>query len=371
MSRVDALINELAPGGVEFKALASLGRRNSGTAMTAARMRTIATVGGPVRIFAGGQTIADVAEDAVPAKDIIREPSIIVKSRGHVGFTYYERPFTHKAELWSYTLTDPIIDQKFVYYYLLTKVEQLQEIARATSVKLPQLGVRDTDTLRIPVPPLEVQREIVEILDRFTELDAELEAELEARLRQYAHYRDHFLALVDSARRVPMDELTEGIASGTNKSRTDDGRYPVYGSAGLLGYCDRPAFSGDALLVARVGAYAGRVYAVTGNFDVSDNTLVVRPTPEWNVRFAFHQLTRMDLNQYAVGGGQPLVTGGLLKRLEVPVPPLEEQVRIAEILDKFDALVNDLSIGLPAELNARRKQYEHYRDRLLTFREAA
>jgi type I restriction enzyme, S subunit len=123
LSRVDALINELASGGVEFKALASLGRRNAGTAMTAAKMKMIRAEDGPVRIFAGGQTIADVAEDAVPAKDIIREPSIIVKSRGRVGFTYYERPFTHKAELWSYTLTDPTIDQKFVYYYLLTKVE--------------------------------------------------------------------------------------------------------------------------------------------------------------------------------------------------------------------------------------------------------
>lgn len=79
----------------------------------------------------------------------------------------------------------------------------------------------------------------------------------------------------------------------------------------------------------------------------------------------------MNLNQYAVGGGQPLVTGGLLKGLKVPLPPLQEQERIAAILDRFDALVNDISIGLPAEIKARRQQYEHYRDRLLTFTEAA
>src|SRR4051812_19714561 len=135
MNRVDELMNALSPSEIDYMTLAHLGRRNSGTAMTAAKMKLIHAEGGPVRIFAGGQTIADVAEDAVPAKDIIREPSIIVKSRGNVGFTYYDRPFTHKAELWSYTLTHPSIDQKFVYYYLQTRVPELQKIARATSVK--------------------------------------------------------------------------------------------------------------------------------------------------------------------------------------------------------------------------------------------
>lgn len=79
----------------------------------------------------------------------------------------------------------------------------------------------------------------------------------------------------------------------------------------------------------------------------------------------------MRLNQYAVGGGQPLVTGKLIKALKVALPDVDEQRRIAGVLDKFDALVNDISIGLPAELAARRKQYDYYRDRLLTFKEAA
>ncbi|HEY5971999.1 MAG TPA: restriction endonuclease subunit S [Pseudoxanthomonas sp.] len=170
---------------------------------------------------------------------------------------------------------------------------------------------------------------------------------------------------------MTLGEITISIASGRNKQRASGGNYPVYGSTGLLGYSDEPAYSGDVLLVARVGANAGLVNAVGGGFDVSDNTLVVRPSSDWNVRFAFHQLTHMNLNQYAVGGGQPLVTGGLLKNLEVPLPSLEEQERIASILDKFDALVNDLSSGLPGEIEARRQQYAHYRDRLLTFKEAA
>ena len=198
MSRIDDLIAELCPEGVGFRFLADLGRRNSGTSITAEKMKALAVEGGDIRVFAGGQTVADVSEGVLPEKDIVRNTSIIVKSRGYIGFVYYDKPFTHKSELWSYTLVAPDIDQKFVYYYLLTKQNQLQELARATSVKLPQLAVRDTDSLKIPVPPLEVQREIVKNLDAFTELEAELEAELqaelEARQKQYQYYRDELLS---------------------------------------------------------------------------------------------------------------------------------------------------------------------------------
>lgn len=375
MSRVDELIAELAPDGVEYLPLASLGKRNKGTAITAARMKVLALEPGPVRVFAGGQTVADVREEAIPAKDIVRVPSIIVKSRGHIGFTYCELPFTHKSELWSYSIDATNVDQKFVYYYLLTQVEKLQAVARATSVKLPQLSVKDTDTLRIPVPPLEIQREIVRILDQFTqleaELQAELQAELEARRRQYEHYRQEALLPSAGWRSVPLSDLINGASSGRNKSRVDDGAFPVYGSTGQIASTDDPQYSDDALLIARVGANAGRVNVVSGLYDVSDNTLIVTPRDCWDLRFAFHQLTAMNLNQYAVGGGQPLVTGRLLKGLEVATPPLGEQREIASMLDTFDVLINDVSISLSAELAARRKQYEYYRDELVTFKELA
>jgi type I restriction enzyme S subunit len=164
-----------------------------------------------------------------------------------------------------------------------------------------------------------------------------------------------------------LDEITISIASGRNKTRSTEGVIPVYGSTGLIGFTKEAAYSGNVLLVARVGANAGRVNAVSGDFDVSDNTLIVRPNDAWNVRFAFHQLTHMNLNQYAVGGGQPLVTGGLLKSLKVPCPPINEQERIASVLDKFDALTNSITEGLPREIELRKKQYEHYRDLLLSF----
>jgi type I restriction enzyme S subunit len=164
-----------------------------------------------------------------------------------------------------------------------------------------------------------------------------------------------------------LGELTTSVASGRNKTRSAEGSIPVYGSTGLIGFTDEGAYSGDVLLVARVGANAGLVNTVSGTFDVSDNTLVLRPTAAWNLRFAFHQLTHMNLNQYAVGGGQPLVTGGLLKGLKIPLPPLQEQGRIAAILDKFDTLTDSINEGLPREVELRQKQYEYYRDLLFSF----
>lgn len=223
----------------------------------------------------------------------------------------------------------------------------------------------------VPAPPIEVQKEIVRILDTFTELEAELETELRARERQFDFYRDSLLTFADVAisRKLCISSLANRIASGSNKVRAATGAFPVFGSTGVIGYSDSPAYSGEVLLVARVGANAGKVNAASGEFDVSDNTLVISPNEEWDVRFAFHQLTHMNLNQYAVGGGQPLITGGLLKNLEVTVPPLQEQKRIASILDRFNALINDPSEGLRAELTSRGKQFQYYRDILLNFDE--
>lgn len=122
-------------------------------------------------------------------------------------------------------------------------------------------------------------------------------------------------------------------------------------------------------MVARVGANAGFVHRATGQYDVSDNTLIIKPKEGYDLSFAYYQLLNMKLNNLAVGGGQPLVTAGKMKQIKIPVPPLEEQERIVAILDCFDALCNDLTSGLPAEIEARRKQYEYYRDKLLTFKE--
>ena len=90
---------------------------------------------------------------------------------------------------------------------------------------------------------------------------------------------------------------------------------------------------------------------------------------EYNLKYVYYQLVNANLHQYAKGGGQPLVTAGQIKQIQIPIPSFPVQERIVAILDRFDALYNDLTSGLPAEIEARQKQYEYYRDKLLTFKE--
>ena len=122
-------------------------------------------------------------------------------------------------------------------------------------------------------------------------------------------------------------------------------------------------------MIARVGANAGFVQIAIGNYDVSDNTLIVDLKDGISLKFVYYQLSCMNLHQYAKGGGQPLITAGQIKHLEICVPTLEKQLEVVSILDRFDALCNDLTSGLPAEIEARKKQYEYYRDKLLDFKE--
>lgn len=395
MSRIDELIAELSPDGATFLELGTLGRRNKGTSITAAKMKILGLTPGPIRVFAGGRTVADVLEEAIPSKDIVRVPSIVVKSRGHIGFEYYERPFTHKSELWSYSLTSPQVDQRFVYYFLLTQIGKLQELARATSVKLPQLSVKDTDTLRIPVPPLKVQREIVRILDQFTQLEAELEAELEARRRQHAFYWASLLTPRADWLTTTVGEVAE-IFDGPHAtpkktlagpwylsiSSLKNGRFDLSESAHLgedefLRWTRRveprpgdTMFSYETRLgqaafwdtdePAALGRRMGLLRPRTAAIDPRFLTLVyLGPQFQELIRAKTVSGSTVDRIPIAHMAAWPIV-----------IPALNEQKRIVDVLDRFDALVNDLSIGLPAELAARRKQYEYYRDKLLTFEEA-
>lgn len=187
MSRIDDLVARLCPDGVEYKALGDVCVRQKGTPITAKRMKELDKPGAPVTIFAGGNTTAHVDFEDIPSKDIHCEASVIVKSRGNIGFEYFEGPFSHKNEMWSYRANSSDINLRFVYHYLLKHVDDFQHAAK--SGKLPQISTPVTDNFLIPVPPLEIQDEIVQVLDSFTEL----EAELEARKAQYVCYLDKLL----------------------------------------------------------------------------------------------------------------------------------------------------------------------------------
>ena len=362
---IDRLVAELCPDGVEYRPLESLGKRNKGTAITASKMRSLEPGNKDLRIFAAGSTFVDTDSSNIPAKDILHGPAIIVKSRGYIGFEYYEESFTHKNEMWSYTLDSKIVDQKFIYYYLLTQAYYLQELARSKSVKLPQLAVKDTDSLEVPVPPLEIQEAIVEILDKFTNLEAELEAELEARTLQYEYYRNSLFEALDCPR-VPLDSFAK-IKNGKTYKEFGAGNIPVYGSGGIMTYVDRSSYDKPTVLIPRKGSLGNLFYLEEPFWNV--DTIFYTEIDEEQVipKFLYYFLKTAHLEDLNTAGGVPSLTQKVLNKVLIPVPSLEEQQRIVDILDRFDALTTSLSEGLPAELAARRSQYEYYRDQLLTF----
>lgn len=136
-----------------------------------------------------------------------------------------------------------------------------------------------------------------------------------------------------------LGDLCDSIKSGKNKEKANKGKYPVYGSTGIIGYTDISVYDGLMILIARVGANAGFTYYVNGRYDVSDNTLILNVKSCYNFNFAYNQLLYYNLNKLVFGSGQPLVTAGQLKSLKILLPPLSEQQKIAEILNVWDKAI--------------------------------
>jgi type I restriction enzyme S subunit len=167
-----------------------------------------------------------------------------------------------------------------------------------------------------------------------------------------------------------LGDLCNDISSGRNKIRTELGKYPVYGSTGIIGMTDKYQYEGDKILVARVGAHAGLVSKASGKYDVSDNTIIVENKQNYSIDFAYNQLVFMNLNKLVFGSGQPLITSGMLKRLYVLYPKKEEQARICDLLSLWDtaiakqtALIEQLTLrkrGLMQQLLTGKKRLKGF-----------
>ncbi|MDI7201639.1 restriction endonuclease subunit S [Leptospira santarosai] len=183
-------------GKVEWKTLGETLVRTKGTNITAGQMKELDKFGAPLKVFAGGRTVAFVNFEDIPAKDVNREPSIIVKSRGVIEFEYYDKPFSHKNEMWSYHSKNDAVDIKFVYYFLRMNEPYFQNLG--SKMQMPQIATPDTDKFQIPIPPLAEQKRIVAILDKFDALTSSisegLPREIELRQKQYEYYRELLLS---------------------------------------------------------------------------------------------------------------------------------------------------------------------------------
>lgn len=288
--------------------------------------------------------------------------------------------------------------------FILLKVQdELDRIHRTTQGStVKHLSARDLRSARVPVPSLEVQREVVKTLHHFADLqvrlEAELQAELKARLFQYSHYRESLIALVDGVRvqALPMGEIGQFIRGRrfTRRDVVPEGVpsihygeiYTQYGTSARKAVSFVRRDMADELRYARPGDVViaavgetvedlGKGVAWLGDSPVAihDDTFLFRS--DLNPTYVAHFLRTRDFESQkyrhvAQGKVKRLAAGGLAQ-IRIPCPPRSDQDRIAQVLDQFGTLVNDLSVELSAEVRARRQQYEYYRDQLLTFPEAA
>lgn len=227
MSELERLIQELCPNGVEYKKIKEVYNRIKGTPITAGKMKEIENPDGDIRVFAGGKTVINAFEEDIPNANITRVPAVLVQSRGVIDAVYYDKPFTFKNEMWAYTAENPIA-VKFLYYVLKNNIQQFRDAAFGMGA-LPQISLPTTEEFVMPVPPLPVQREIVRILDNFTELTAELTA----RKKQYEYYRDELLTFGDDVDKKTLGEVCIISAGGDapkeamSKEKTDKYTVPI------------------------------------------------------------------------------------------------------------------------------------------------
>lgn len=289
------------------------------------------------------------------------------------------------------------IDPSYVMYQVQVQLDRIHSSTAGSTVK--HLSSRELQKSRIPVPPLEVQREIVRILDRFTALEADLEAKLEAELharrRQYALYRSQTLAQTgQSANRVAIgrlgrivtgrtpsspdatawgdqvDFVTPGdIKNGMRTVVSTSRRLSASGAASLA----KVRIPAGSILVTCIGADMGKTVINANDCVPNQQINAVIPAGEVEPGYLFHALSalRDELRRQGESGGGtlPLINKTAFSKIEVSLPSLPDQRRAARILDRLHAVFEDLSVALPAELTARRKQQTYFRDKLLAFPE--
>ena len=370
-SKLNKLIQELCPEGVEYRKL--------GEVLTICNGKDYKNLNpGSVPVYGSGGVLTYVD------KSLYDKPSVLIPRKGSLDKLYYlEIPFWTVDTLFYTDINCSLVVPKFVYYVL--QKEHLEDLNVAGGV--PSLTQKVLNLVPIPVPPLPVQSEIVRILDAFTALTAELTAELTARRKQYEYYRDRLLKFDDltgGVRRVKISDIgSVSMCKRILKHETSsEGDVPFY-KIGTFGkepdaYISWETYEkyksnysypkkGDILISA--AGTIGRTVVFDGEpAYFQDSNIVWVDNDETMVLNKFlYYFYQTNPWKVSTGGTIARLYNDNIASVKIPLPPLSEQRRIVSILDRFDALCNDLTQGLPAEIDARRKQYEFYRDRLLDF----
>ena len=386
MNKLDELIKELCPNGVEYKELGEIVKSQRGKTITKELIKD-----GDIPVISGGQKPAYYHNESNRKGEVIT----VAGSGAYAGFVmYWDKPI-FVSDAFSIECDKSYLNIKYIYYFLQNNQMKIHSLKKGGGV--PHVYFKDMQKFLVPVPPLEVQNEIVRILDNFTALTAELTAELTARKKQYSWYRDYLLKFENKVKMVKIGDLFE-FKNGINKDKGSFGKgTPIINYVNVykknkIYFEDLKGLveaSNDELV--RYGVKRGDVFFTRTSETIeeigytsvllediencvfSGFLLRARPItdlllPEYCAYCFSTSNIRNTIIKKSTYTTRALTNGTSLSQIEIPLPPLEVQKRIVEVLGNFEKICNDLNIGLPAEIEARQKQYEFYRNFLLTFK---
>ena len=388
MSKLEELIQQYCPDGVEYQSLSHICHSIKTGKLNANAM----VEGGQYPFFTCSDKVFTIDKYSFDTE------ALLVAGNGYLGnVKYYKGKFD--AYQRTYVLYDFTADVDIMYvYYAMQNSFRDYALKSQKDGSVPYITIGIFDSYRIPIPPLPVQEEIVRVLDAFTELHTELHTELQKRKQQYNYYRDNLLSFegradVEWKKLGDIATLTRG-GNFQKKDFTDSGvpciHYgQIYTHFGIHTTSTIKYISPEVARKSKIAKTNDIVMAITsenvedvgkcvawlGNEDiaVSGHTAIIQHKQNAKyLSYYFHTSHFFTQKKRLAHGTKVIeISPKALEDVLVPIPSFEEQQKIVDILDRFDKLTNDLSQGLPAEIEARRKQYEYYRDQLLTFKQKA
>ena len=373
MSKLKELIQKLCPNGVEYKTIKETVGLNRGKRLTKSELLEESNTEFKYAVYHGSK---DTPLGFYNNFNAPKGTTIVVNTGGIGGVKYIDKDFwCSDGSFWLGKTND--INGKYLYYCLSGYEDYFYSKKRIGGV--PTIDKSVVENFSIPVPPLEVQEEIVHILDNFTELTA--------RKKQYEYYRNKLLsfnklwqgnvlfkklreiaeyshkrinaAAIKKANYVGVDNLLQNRAG-----KVESNYVPTKGNL--------TAYVVDDILIGNIRPYLKKIWLAYNEGGASGDVLVIHLTDQSvDVKYLYQVLADdkfFNYNmQFAKGAKMPRGSKQKIMDYIIPIPPLEEQRRIVSILDKFDILTTSISEGLPKEIELRRKQYEYYRNQLLSF----
>lgn len=355
--KFNAVANYKQPNTIKYKHL------------LAKKIKELISDKGDIKILTTNET--DLWTTSQLADSLISEGEVVaIPWGGNAVVQYYNGKFVTGDNRIAVSNDTNYLDTKYLYYFMLNNIRLLSSFYRGSGIKHPSMS--KVLEMKVPIPPLKIQQEIVRILDTFTELTTELTTELRNRKKQFEYYREQLLTFgeedVDWYNLGNVLELKRGKRV-VKKQLNESNGYAVYqNSMKPLGYFNRSNVKAGTTFIICAGAAGEIGYSIDDFWAADDVNYILTPD---NVRgkFVYYYLMtkKFKIKSQVRKASIPRLSKNAITNLSFPIPSLEKQDYIIYILDQFDTLTNSISEGLPKEIELRKKQYEYYREKLLTF----